>query len=98
MSGEGKDFYKLAQIHTERQEWNLALENVDAALNDDRFKKQADAQILRGLVLFNLDNLADAQGAFEAASEFESSEKMASQWLAYIEGERKRREYMAGTL
>ena len=54
--------------------------------------------MLRGLVLFNLDNLADAQGAFEAASEFESAEKMANQWLAYIEGERKRREYMAGTL
>ncbi|MFC3678974.1 tetratricopeptide repeat protein [Bacterioplanoides pacificum] len=98
MSGKGKDFYKLAQIHTERQEWTLALNNVDAALQDSDFNKQADAQILRGLVLFNLDNLADAQGAFEAAAEFKSSEKMAAQWLAYIEGERKRREYMAGTL
>ena len=98
MSGEGKDFYKLAQIHTERQEWGLALDNVDAALNDETFKKEADAQVLRGLVLFNLDNLADAQGAFEAASEFDSSKKMAAQWLTYIEGERKRREYMAGTL
>ncbi|WP_419813403.1 tetratricopeptide repeat protein [Bacterioplanoides sp.] len=98
LSGEGKDFYKLAQIHTERQEWELALSNVDSALKDTSFNKQADAQILRGLVLFNLDNLADAEGAFEAAAEFKSSEKMAAQWLAYIEGERKRREYMAGTL
>ena len=98
MSSSGKDFYKLAQIHTERQEWDEALSNVDSALNDADFKKKADAQVLRGLVLFNLDNLADAQGAFEAASEFESAEKMANQWLAYIEGERKRREYMAGTL
>lgn len=98
MSSSGKDFYKLAQIHTERQEWDQALSNVDSALNDADFNKKADAQVLRGLVLFNLDNLADAQGAFEAASEFESSKKMANQWLAYIEGERKRREYMAGTL
>lgn len=96
MSKQGKDFYKLAQIHTERQEWELALSNVDFALDDAEFDKQADAQILRGLVLFNLDNLVDAQGAFEKASAFDGSKKMANQWLSYIDGERKRRAYMAG--
>mgnify|MGYP005996821043 CR=1 FL=1 len=40
----GKDFFKLAQIHTERQEWTLALQNVKKSLLDETFKKEADAQ------------------------------------------------------
>lgn len=91
----GKDYYKLAQIHTERQEWDLALDNVKKSLVDEEFKQEADAQVLKGLVLFNLDNLKDAKEAFLAAQAFEKTEKSAKQWLAFIEGEEKRREYMA---
>ena len=91
----GKDFYKLAQIHTERQEWNLALNNVNKALVDEAFNQEADAQVLKGLVLFNLDKLAEAKDAFLEAKLHEKTEKSATQWLNFIEGEEKRREYMA---
>lgn len=91
----GKDYYKLAQIHTERQEWDLALKNVKKAITDESFKQEADAQVLKGLVLFNLDDLAEAKKAFLAAKLFEKTEKSADQWLAFITGEEKRREYMA---
>lgn len=91
----GKDFYKLAQIHTERQEWKLALNNVKNALMDEEFKQKADAQVLKGLILFNLDDLEDAKKAFSLAKLTEKTEKSAVQWLAFIKGEEKRREYMA---
>lgn len=95
ISRKGSDFYKLAQIHTERQEWSLALKNANAALADKQFKQAAQATILRGLVLFNMDNLDDAKSAFEIAKGFPNTEKMANQWLKFIESERRRREYMA---
>ena len=91
----GKDFYKLAQIHTERQEWQLALENVKQALKDEGFKNQNEALILKGLVQFNLNDLDAAKATFIQAKAFAEIEKSASQWLGYIEGEQKRRNYMA---
>ena len=91
----GKDFYKLAQIHTERQEWDKALANVNQSLKDEDFKKQNEALILKGLVQFNLDDLSAAKITFEQAKAFPEIEKSATQWLGYIEGEQKRRNYMA---
>jgi tetratricopeptide (TPR) repeat protein len=91
----GKDYYKLAQIHTERQEWKHALKSVKKAIVDEDFKQEAGAQVLKGLILFNLDELSQAKQAFLAAKSFEKTEKTADQWLAYITGEEKRREYMA---
>lgn len=91
----GKDFFKLAQIHTQRQEWNLALENVDKAINDEGFKKEDDALILKGLVLFNLNQLDQAKQVFLQANQFDDVKKAATQWLAYIESEKKRQTYMA---
>lgn len=91
----GKDYYKLAQIHTERQEWKLALNNVKKAIMDEEFTQEANAQVLKGLVLFNLEKLTEAKDAFTAAKAFEKTEKAANQWLAFIEGEVKRRAYMA---
>lgn len=92
---EGKDFYKLAQIHTERQEWQQALDNVSKALNDGELKEQHSARILKGLVLFNMDDLSNAKAEFEKAKQFPEAEKMAKQWLTYIDSEEKRRAYMA---
>ena len=91
----GKDFYKLAQIHTERQEWQHALENVNQALKDENFNKQNEALILKGLVQFNLNDLEAAKATFIQAKAIPDNEKSASQWLGYIEGEQKRRNYMA---
>jgi tetratricopeptide (TPR) repeat protein len=91
----GKDFYKLAQIHTERQEWQQALKNVNQALKDENFKKQNEALILKGLVQFNLNDLDGAKETFIHAKAVPEIEKSASQWLGYIEGEQKRRNYMA---
>ena len=94
-SQAGKDFYKLAQIHTERQEWKQALTNVDKALKLGELQQPYSAHILKGLILFNLDDLPYARDSFEEAQKFAEAEKMADQWLRYIDGEQKRREYMA---
>jgi len=94
-SQQGKDFYKLAQIHTERQEWDLALSSVTKALKLGELNAEHSALILKGLILFNMDRLAEAKVEFDKAFKFEEAEKMAKQWLSYIESEEQRRAYMA---
>ena len=102
LSDSAKDYYKLAQIHTERQEWNDALSNVDKAIDKNNAdSKQAikvhEARILKGLVLFNMKDLLLAKAEFEIAAKNEYAEKMAGQWLKYITGEQKRIAFIAGT-
>jgi tetratricopeptide (TPR) repeat protein len=96
-SQQGKDFFKLAQIYTERQEWQLALENVDKALKLGGLSQEHTAHVLKGLVLFNLDDLSDAKAAFAKAKTYEKSERAANQWLDYIKAEEQRRAYMAAS-
>jgi len=102
LSDSAKDYYKLAQIHTERQEWNNALSNIDKAIdkNDVNSKhaiKVHEARILKGLVLFNMKDLLLAKAEFQMAAETAEAEKMAGQWLKYIAGEEKRIAFLAGT-
>ncbi|MDK2777676.1 MAG: tetratricopeptide repeat protein [Pseudomonadota bacterium] len=94
-SQKGDDYFKLAQIHTERQEWKLALQNVDKAIKSGDLKAPSSAYILKGNILFNLDDLPYARDSFVAAEKYPEAEKTAKQWLSYIEAEQKRRDYMA---
>lgn len=95
LSGAGKDYFRLAQIHTERQEWDLALKNVNAAIEKGGLPQGNSAYVLKGLVLFNMDHLADAKNAFAKASS--DGNRSAAQWIEFIENEEKRREYMAAS-
>jgi len=92
---KSEDFYKLAQIHSNRQEWQSALSNINQALEDNDFKYYSDAKILKGLVLFNLNQLDKAKAVFTSISKADPDDRTSQQWLAYIEGEQKRRDYMA---
>ena len=102
LSDSARDFYKLAQIHTERQEWQRALTNVNKALEKNKSDsslaiKENEARILKGLVLFNMKDLLLARAEFEVAAKFDESEKMADQWLRFIDSEEKRIAFIAGT-
>lgn len=100
LSSSARDYYKLAQIHTERQEWTLALENVNKVLDSKETESKnpisiQDVRILKGLILFNMNDLVLAKAEFERASEFSKTEKMAKQWLKFIAGEEKRIAFIA---
>ncbi|NRA40684.1 MAG: tetratricopeptide repeat protein [Pseudomonadales bacterium] len=98
-SNKAKDFFKLAQIHTERQAWKQALAAVDKALSlhsaDNLLNDEANAYVLKGLVLFNMKRFEPSKQAFSVAEKFDSTEKTAKQWLAFVESEQKRLAYMA---
>lgn len=96
ISKAATDYYKLAQIYTERQQWSEALNNINQALAAEELDDIHQAWILKGLVLFNMNRLDRARTAFEKARQYPQAEKMAGQWLQYIANEEKRRAYMAG--
>ncbi|MDP2547877.1 tetratricopeptide repeat protein [Oceanobacter sp. 4_MG-2023] len=97
LSHKGSDYFKLAQIHTERQEWNLALSNVKLAIAQGDLTQPHSALILQGLILFNLDELTAAKGTFVKARGYDAATKTADQWIKYIEDEEQRRAYMAAS-
>ena len=92
---ESGDYYKLAQIHSNRQEWQAALINVNKTLKNSNFKFYIDANVLKGLILYNSNQLAQAKSVFIAISKAEPEHAVVQQWLSYLDGEQKRREYLA---
>ena len=94
-SGKGSDYFKLAQIYTQRQEWLKANEFADKSLANGDLKAPYQALIVKGLAQFNLDRLDQASATFFKAGRYPEAEKMAMQWQTYIENEQQRREYIA---
>lgn len=96
-SEKGSDYFKLAQIYTERQEWSQALEFSNKSLSVGDLKAPYQALIIKGLAQYNLDRLEDAATTFFQAARFPAAEKTAHQWQEYIESEQQRREYIAAS-
>ena len=94
-SGKGTDYLKLAQIYTERQEWQKAFDFSQRALDAGDMKAPYQAMIYKGLAQFNMDRLNDAAKTFEVASQYPEAKKVADQWHDYIESEQQRRAYIA---
>ena len=94
-SGKGLDYFKLAQIYTQRQEWTQALDFADKALDSGDLKLPSQALIIKGLAQFNLDRLESAAATFFQAGRYPEAEKTAHQWQDFIESEQQRREYIA---
>lgn len=95
-SNKGKDYYKLAQIYAERQEYNKALKHIDKAMALGGLKNQSSAYTLRGLILLNLNKLDEAKKQFTTLKKQspEAEKAKAQQWLDYIDSEQQRLEYM----
>ena len=96
-SGKGSDYFKLAQIYTERQEWNKAFDFSQKSLQVGDLKAPHQALIIKGLAQYNLNHLEEAATTFFQAAGYPAAEKTAHQWQEYIESEQQRREYIAAS-
>lgn len=97
VSQKGEDYYKLAQIHTERQEWQKVIMSSQKALTLGDLSAEGQVHILAGLAHFYSQSLDNAIGSFERAMLFDSVSESASQWLKFIDNERARLEYIANS-
>ena len=92
--------YQVAPLATATLAKLTRSSGTNSALNIQQKEKKSsveeiDLRILKGLVLFNLNDLLLAKAEFEVASQLDGKDKVISQWLRYIDAEQKRKEYLA---
>jgi tetratricopeptide (TPR) repeat protein len=90
LAEDGDLYFRLAQAYSNLDRWQDCVDAVDKALNKGDLKRVDTAYVLKGMAYFNMDNLGEAQKAFEQARKDERSRRSADQWLSYIASERQR--------
>lgn len=91
LTGDPELTLRLSQMLYEEGSYPEAVRAANQALAAGKLKQGDQAHVIKGLALFELENLSDAQAAFREAAKFEDSRQMAKQWLAYIDNEQERR-------
>lgn len=94
LTGEGELYIRLAQAHLNLENWSEASSAVEKAQKAGGLKRNDTANIMLGMALFNQKRLEQARRAFERAASDSRSKRAASQWIAYVDSELKRRELM----
>ena len=95
MSRDGELYIRLAQSHINLEQWELASDAAEVAIEVGGLDREDQANIMLGMALFNQDKLSLAKQAFERASRDNRSRRTAQQWIAYVESELKRKDLMS---
>ena len=90
LAEDGDLYYRLAQAYSNLDRWQDCVDALDKAFKKGDIKREDSAYVLKGMAYFNMDDLPEAQKAFEQARKDERSRRTADQWLSYISSERQR--------
>jgi tetratricopeptide (TPR) repeat protein len=94
LSDDGSLYVRLAQAHINLENWKEAAEAVQKGIRLGGLKRSDTANIMLGMALFNQKRLEQARRAFEVASRDDRSKRAATQWIAYVDSEIKRRDLL----
>jgi len=94
MSEDGELYVRLAQAYINLEQWGEAATAVQEALKIGGLKRVDTANIMLGMALFNQKRLEQARRAFASAAQYDRSKRAASQWIAYVDSEIKRRDLL----
>ncbi len=94
MADDGELYIRLAQSHINLEQWKDAAAAVQRGLKLGGLKRDDQANIMLGMALFNQKQLEQARRAFQRASRDNRSKRTATQWVAYVDSEIKRRSLM----
>jgi tetratricopeptide (TPR) repeat protein len=94
MSDDGELYVRLAQSHINLEQWKEAAAAVRKGIKIGGLKRDDQANIMLGMALFNQKQLEQARRAFERAGRDNRSKRTATQWMAYVDSEIKRRGLM----
>jgi len=97
LSEEGELYVRLAQAHINLEQWADAAKAVQRGIELGGLKRNDTANIMLGMALFNQKRLEQARRAFERAARDNRSKRTATQWMAYVDSEIKRRDLMQQT-
>lgn len=91
VSEDGEIHFRMAQIAVDRGWWSEAQSYAAEAIRRGGFDRVGSAYLVRGLALFNQDQLADALASFAQAKQYQDSRAAAEQWQTYVRTEQERR-------
>lgn len=94
---DGELSVRLAQSYLNLEQWEQAAEALEEGLRKGGLGRTDQAYVMLGMARFNLQRLEQARGAFERALADKRSQKVAGQWLAYVDQELQRRQALGVT-
>jgi len=98
ISDDGELYVRLAQSYLNLDRYAEAAEALRAALNKGGVRRPGDANIMLGMSLYELNKLDQARSAFRAATNYDTNERTARQWIDHIDKEEVRRAELARAL
>jgi tetratricopeptide (TPR) repeat protein len=94
LSDDGELYVRLGQAHINLESWSEAATAIETGLKLGGLKRTDQANIMLGMALFNQKRLEQARRAFTRAANDNRSRRAATQWIAYVDSEIKRRDLM----
>lgn len=91
LSESGELYIRIAQSYQNLDQWGKAATAVRTGIKKGGLKRPDTAQLMLGMVLFNQHKLELSQQHFKLAQKDKRSEKVATQWLAYVRNELHRK-------
>jgi tetratricopeptide (TPR) repeat protein len=98
MTKEGELYVRLGQAHINLENWSEAASSIQTGIKLGELKRDDTANIMLGIALFNMKRLEQARRAFQSASSDSRSKRAATQWIAYVDSEIRRRDMMKQAL
>ena len=94
LSEDGSLYVRLGQAHINLEQWAEASVALQTGLKLGGLKRNDTANIMLGMALFNQKRLEQARRAFTKAASDNRSKRTATQWIAYVDSEIRRRDLM----
>ncbi len=101
LSEDGKIFDQLAYVFLEADRYDDCVRASNNALDKGGVRKKQSTYFVRGLCLYNQDNLNEARGSFVScrnearAKEDETNQRTCLQWITFIDREKDRQAKLA---
>jgi tetratricopeptide (TPR) repeat protein len=75
---------RLGQLHIENEDWNKAVDVLNIELETEDTTLISKINLLLGIALFNLENIAEARESFNQALSDKTTQEQAKWWLDHI--------------
>ena len=89
LSEDGEIYYRLAQVHLQREKWAEATTALREAMKKGGLEDQGAAQLLMGIAYYSQQKPAQATRWFKRAKKNPKTRDDATNWLNYLEREQR---------
>lgn len=101
LADKGNIYENLTQLYYERDDFQECVEAAESATKKGGVRREGSLLIVKGLCLYNLDELSKSRTAFVDArsvsrrNRVDADARTASQWITYLDKEKARRDTLS---